>query len=109
MPLKLKSKSKTGFKGVRARASGHLGVEFQCGNRRYWLDTFKKVDIAERAYDVIAWRFGRPREELNFPKIATQEDVEFIGPPVTIVPVNRRRRRRRTSALFPARAMRRPW
>ncbi|KAF6996027.1 hypothetical protein CFC21_012428 [Triticum aestivum] len=79
MPPKRVSKSRTGYFGVREKPSGNFGAEFLRDGYRYWLDTFKYLEVAARAYDVAAWCFGRSRHEMNFPDIETWEDVEFIG------------------------------
>ena len=73
-----KSKSKTGFFGVRKKLSGDFGAEFQCDGYRYWIGMFESVDMAAHVYDIAAWRFGRPRHVMNFPEIETQVDVELI-------------------------------
>ncbi|KAK1699128.1 hypothetical protein QYE76_015825 [Lolium multiflorum] len=61
-------RSNTGFIGVRQRAAGHFASEITAGGVRVWLGTFYTKEAAARAYDVAAWRFGRPRHELNFPE-----------------------------------------
>ncbi|KAK1603505.1 hypothetical protein QYE76_037152 [Lolium multiflorum] len=58
-------RSNTGFIGVRLRA-GHFAAEITAGGTRVWLGTFYTKEAAARAYDVAAWRFGRPRHEMNF-------------------------------------------
>jgi hypothetical protein len=49
----------TGFLGVRKRPTGAC----------VWLVTFYMKDVAASAYDIAAWRFGRPRHETNFPEV----------------------------------------
>ncbi|KAK1669129.1 hypothetical protein QYE76_057288 [Lolium multiflorum] len=61
-------RSNTGFIGVRLRPAGHFAAEITAGGTRVWLGTFYTKEAAARAYDVAAWRFGRPRHEMNFPK-----------------------------------------
>ncbi|KAK1603598.1 hypothetical protein QYE76_016372 [Lolium multiflorum] len=61
-------RSNTGFIGVRLRPAGHFAAEITAGGTRVWLGTFYTKEAAARAYDVAAWRFGRPRHEMNFPE-----------------------------------------
>ncbi|KAK1670240.1 hypothetical protein QYE76_058399 [Lolium multiflorum] len=60
-------RSNTGFIGVRLRPAGHFAAEITAGGTRVWLGTFYTKEAAARAY-VAAWRFGRPRHEMNFPR-----------------------------------------
>ncbi|KAK1682477.1 hypothetical protein QYE76_043325 [Lolium multiflorum] len=62
-------RSNTGFIGVRLRPAGHFAAEITAGGTRVWLGTFYTKEAAARAYDVAAWRFGRPRHEMNFPEV----------------------------------------
>ncbi|KAE8776649.1 ap2-containing protein [Hordeum vulgare] len=80
MPPEKLSDSKTSFFGVWAKPSGNHGVEFQCDGYRYWLDTFKYLEVPVGVCDVDAWRFSRPRHEMISPDIRTQAYAEFIGP-----------------------------
>jgi hypothetical protein len=59
-------RSNTGFTGVRKKHAGHFVAEITAGGSRVWLDTFYTKQTTARAYDVAAWRFGRPRHETNF-------------------------------------------
>lgn len=36
--------SKRGFFGVRAKPSGHFGIEFTDAGRRFWLGTYPTAD-----------------------------------------------------------------
>lgn len=56
-----------------------MKVEFSDDRRCFWLGTYKTVEEAARAFDVAVWRSGRPRTELNFPKIKTRVDAEFLA------------------------------
>ncbi|XBH72806.1 ethylene-responsive transcription factor ERF071-like [Aegilops tauschii subsp. strangulata] len=76
MPLKKDPKSKTSLISVRARPSGNFNVELYDECRRFWLVTYPTVDEAAHAYEVAAWRAGRPRMELNFPEIETWAAAE---------------------------------
>ncbi|KAK1647970.1 hypothetical protein QYE76_065775 [Lolium multiflorum] len=62
-------RSNTGFIGVRLRPAGHFVAEITAGGTRVWLGTFYTKEAAARAYDIAAWRFGRPRHEMNFPEV----------------------------------------
>ncbi|KAI4984940.1 hypothetical protein ZWY2020_017570 [Hordeum vulgare] len=79
MLLKKLSKSKTGFFGVRSKPSDNFSTLFSDDRRRFWLDTYPIADEVARAYDVAAWRAGRPRTELNFLEIRTRADAEFLA------------------------------
>ncbi|XP_073362366.1 uncharacterized protein [Aegilops tauschii subsp. strangulata] len=46
MPPKRVSKSRTGYFGVREKPSGNFGAEFLRDGYRYWLDTFKYLEVA---------------------------------------------------------------
>ncbi|KAK1631026.1 hypothetical protein QYE76_005341 [Lolium multiflorum] len=72
-------RSNTGFTGVRQRAAGHFAAEITAGGVRVWLGTFYTKEAAARAYDVAAWRFGRPRHELNFPEVRSLTEAESLS------------------------------
>jgi hypothetical protein len=38
-------------------------------------------DEAARAYDAVAWRFGRIWSEINFPDVESLEEAKFLVPP----------------------------
>ncbi|KAK1611653.1 hypothetical protein QYE76_035326 [Lolium multiflorum] len=74
-------RSNTGFIGVRLRPAGHFAAEITAGGTRVWLGTFYTKEAAARAYDVAAWRFGRPRHEMNFrrsDRVPTVPDVPTV-------------------------------
>ncbi|KAK1648097.1 hypothetical protein QYE76_065902 [Lolium multiflorum] len=75
-------RSNTGFIGVRLRPAGHFATEITAGGARVWLGTFYTKKAAARAYDVAAWRFGRPRHKMNFPERwidTTETDEQFMA------------------------------
>ncbi|XP_020157573.1 ethylene-responsive transcription factor 1-like [Aegilops tauschii subsp. strangulata] len=80
MPPKMTPKSKMGFFTMRPKASGKFGIEFSDAGFRFWLDTYTTADKDTRAYDGAVWRAGRPKMDLNFPKIETRADAEFFVP-----------------------------
>ncbi|KAK1682898.1 hypothetical protein QYE76_043746 [Lolium multiflorum] len=69
-------RSNTGFIGVRKRPAGHFAAEITAGGARMWLDTFYTKEAVARAYDVAAWRFGQPRNEMNFPELRSLTEAQ---------------------------------
>ena len=55
-------------------------MEFSDAGRRWWLGTYPTADEATRAYDVAVWRAGRPKTDLNFPKVESQAVAEWLVP-----------------------------
>ena len=51
-----------------------------------WLGTFLMADEAAPAYDAVAWRYGRPQSEMNFPAIENAEQANFITHDFRVVP-----------------------
>ena len=49
------------------------------------MGTFETPELAAHTFDVAAWRFGRPRDELNFPEIRDLKKAVFVAPKVPIV------------------------
>ncbi|KAE8784862.1 AP2-containing protein [Hordeum vulgare] len=78
MPPKKTPESKMVFFGVRAKSSHNFGAESIDDGRRFWLDMYSIVDKGVTAYDVAVWCAGSLRSDLNFPKIETQADMEFV-------------------------------
>ncbi|KAK1679696.1 hypothetical protein QYE76_040544 [Lolium multiflorum] len=72
-------RSNTGFIGVRLRPAGHFAAEITAGGARVWLGTFYTKEAAARAYDVAAWRFGRPRHEMNFPEVRSLTEAQSLS------------------------------
>jgi hypothetical protein len=56
------------------------------------LRTFDSPYEASRSYDVAAWRFGRRRGDMNFPKIKTREDVKMFALPLTLTTLEEKHR-----------------
>ncbi|KAE8797546.1 ap2-containing protein [Hordeum vulgare] len=77
-----KTKASSSYKGVRVRPSGRWSAELQHESVRYYLGTLDTADLVARAYDIVGWRLGVPREELNFPDITSLQDAIFVGPPM---------------------------
>ena len=54
------------YHGVRERSDGTFMAVITCANNeRVCLCRFWHAYLAARAYDVAAWRLGRPRAEMN--------------------------------------------
>ncbi|KAK1691858.1 hypothetical protein QYE76_008555 [Lolium multiflorum] len=75
-------RSNMGFIGVRLRPAGHFAAEITAGGARVWLGTFYTKEAAARAYDVAAWRFGRPRHEMNFPEVRSLTEARVSLEPL---------------------------
>jgi hypothetical protein len=87
---------------VRSKPSGNIGVKFQCYGHHYWHDTYRTADEAARAYDVVAWRFGRSRHELSFSEIDTRENAEFLGPQnFSLQPIKEKKKNKSTIRIDP--------
>ncbi|KAE8805266.1 AP2-containing protein [Hordeum vulgare] len=78
MAPKKPSKGKSGFFGVRAKPSRNFEVEFTDTGQRWWLGTYPTADEATRAYDVVVWRAGWPKTDLNFPEVETRAMAEWL-------------------------------
>ena len=50
-----------------------------------WLGTFPTAEEAAQAYDAVAWRYNRPRSELNFPHIESAEHANAVAPDFRVV------------------------
>lgn len=73
-------RSNTGFIGVRLRPGGHFAAEITAAGVRVWLGTFSTKQDAARAYDAAAWRFDRPRHQMNFPEVRSLTEAESLAP-----------------------------
>ncbi|KAK1618073.1 hypothetical protein QYE76_023590 [Lolium multiflorum] len=83
----------SGFRGIRARLSGRFYTEIRAGGFRLTLSTYNTPEAA-RAYDAAAWRFRRPRRDMNFPDVESLEEAEFLAPAPCLVDDEDRRRHR---------------
>ncbi|KAK1645340.1 hypothetical protein QYE76_063145 [Lolium multiflorum] len=90
----------SGFRGVRVRPSGRFYAEIRAGG--FTLGTYNTPELAARAYDAAAWRFRRPRRDMNFPDVESLEEAEFLAPPPCLVDDEDRRRHRQCSAGSPS-------
>ncbi|KAK1664870.1 hypothetical protein QYE76_053029 [Lolium multiflorum] len=70
----------SGFRGVRVRPRGRFYAEIRAGGFRLTLGTYNTPELAARAYDAAAWRFRRPRRDMNFPDVESLEEAEFLAP-----------------------------
>jgi hypothetical protein len=87
-------RSRSGYRGVRARPNGTFYVEIRSGEERIGLGTFETAHEAARAYDAVAWRLGRPRRSMNFDDITTHVQAEMLAPPPPTVTREQRQRQR---------------
>ncbi|KAE8801292.1 Ethylene-responsive transcription factor CRF1 [Hordeum vulgare] len=67
------------------RPSGSFFVEIRSGDMHLGIDTFEIAHEATCAYDAVAWRFPRPRRDMNFPDVPTQEWAQELTPPLQLV------------------------
>lgn len=82
MPPRHRPAISTGFRGVQLRQSGHYAAEISCDGWRTWLQTYDTPELGAHAYDLVAWRFRKPRSELKFPDVTDVKEVEFLAPDV---------------------------
>jgi hypothetical protein len=80
----------SGFRGIRARPNGTYYAEF-----RVILGTYNASELAARAYNAAAWRFNRPRRDLNFPEVESLEVAELLAPPPRLLDNEDRHRHRK--------------
>ncbi|KAK1686547.1 hypothetical protein QYE76_047395 [Lolium multiflorum] len=73
------------FRGVRARPNGRFYAEMRAGGFRLTLGTYNTPELAAHAYDAAAWRFRRPRCDMNFPDVESLEEAEFLAPTPCLV------------------------
>ncbi|XP_020168575.1 uncharacterized protein [Aegilops tauschii subsp. strangulata] len=71
----------SGYLGVRQRPNGGFYSEIRSGQLRLGLGTFETAHEAARAYDVAAWRLGRPRPQMNFDDVHTLQQALDVAPP----------------------------
>ena len=82
-------RSMSRFISVRHRPSGRWSTEITMDGQHWYMGTFDTTELAARAFDAAAWRFGWPRAKLNFPDIESREEAEFLTPPMEIVNVEK--------------------
>jgi hypothetical protein len=76
------------------RPNGTFYAEIRAGGIRVNLGTYEKAEMAARAYDAAAWRFQRPRRDMNFDDVYSLEQAEWVaGPPRLVSEEDRRRNR----------------
>jgi hypothetical protein len=44
-----------------------------------WLGTFAGAHEAARAFNAVAWRFGRRRSDMNFPEIESRAEAAMLA------------------------------
>ncbi|KAM0850411.1 hypothetical protein ACQ4PT_053103 [Festuca glaucescens] len=59
---------------------GHFAAEITAGEVCVWLGTFYMKEDVARAYDAAAWRFARPRNEMNFLEVRSLTEAESLAP-----------------------------
>jgi hypothetical protein len=87
-------RSSSGYRGVQARPNGTFYTEIRSDEERIGLGTFETAHEAERAYDAVAWRLGRPRRSMNFDDVTTRAQAEMLAPPPPAVTCEQRQRQR---------------
>jgi hypothetical protein len=75
----------SGFCGIRARHNGRFYAELHADGFHLTLGTYDLSELAAHAYDSVAWRFLRPRRDLNFPDVESLEEAEFLAPAPCLV------------------------
>ncbi|XBH56403.1 hypothetical protein VPH35_078239 [Triticum aestivum] len=83
------------FRGVRERRSGAFSAEIWFREKRLVLGTFDTAEEAARAHDAAAWRLLRPRRDMNFPNVSSQQAQELAPLPRLFTDEDRRVHRRR--------------
>jgi hypothetical protein len=70
-----------GFRGARPRPNDTFYAELRAGGYRLTPSTYPTAELATHAYDAAAWRFRRPRRDMNFPDVESLEEAKFLAPP----------------------------
>jgi hypothetical protein len=81
----------SGFRGVQTRPNGTYYAEFRAGSFRVIrviLGTYDAPELAAHAYDATAWRFWRPRRDLNFPEVESLMVAELLAPPPRLIDID---------------------
>ena len=92
--MALRRRPASGFYGVRERPSGRYAMEITADGVRWWIGTFDSAELAARAYDAAAIRFGRLKHDLNFPDTDTDYAL-WLSPALYFVDVTDRDQQRR--------------
>ncbi|XP_051218761.1 ethylene-responsive transcription factor ERF084-like [Lolium perenne] len=74
-----------GFLDVGIRPSGCWAFVLTRGGDRLWLDTFKTLELAARAYDAMVWRLGGVGGSINFPDVQSRDEADFLASLFTTV------------------------
>ncbi|XP_051228873.1 uncharacterized protein [Lolium perenne] len=93
-------RSSSGYNGARARPNGSFYAEIRSGKERIGLSTFETAHETARAYDVVAWRLGRPRRLMNFSDVWTRQQAEDLAPAPQAVTQEARQRQRELGQRF---------
>ncbi|XP_020167407.1 uncharacterized protein [Aegilops tauschii subsp. strangulata] len=75
----------SGYRGVRQRPNGWYSAEIRSGDVRLGLGTFQTSHEAARAYDAVAWRLDRPRQQMNFQDVHTRQQAQDVAPPPRLI------------------------
>jgi hypothetical protein len=79
------NKSIAGYCSVQHQDFGRYGAEITVDQERVWLGTFDMPNLSTRAYDsTAAWKFGWQKRNLNFSKVQSRQEAEFLAPKVRV-------------------------
>jgi hypothetical protein len=79
-PRRRANHGSTGFVYVHLRPRGHFAAKIFAAGVRVWLCNFNTREEAACAYDAAAWRFARPRHQMNFPEVGSLAEAESLVP-----------------------------
>jgi hypothetical protein len=68
------------FCSVRLREFGRCAADITNIGKHLWVGTSNSPEEDTYAYAAMAWRFCRPRHELNFSDVETIHEAEFLAP-----------------------------
>jgi hypothetical protein len=75
----------SGFRRISAHSNGTFYAELRARGFRLTLGMYDTQELATRAYDATAWRFWRPRRNLNFLEMESLVKAEFLVPPPRLI------------------------